>query len=156
MVKKGEVQQVFIYLMVIIVVGIVFLLGYSAISSLIGKGCDVEKTNFLTAFNREISRYERPGSSALVELSAPCSYDVLCFVNSSMDSESRMHQVIRDNLDAGTGINIFIGEGRTMEPFQSKENLEVQGGFLCINSTARNFNFRVTGVGRGMIMVSAN
>ena len=159
--RKGAVQQVFIYMMVIVIAGAVLLIGYSSIESLIERSCEVEKTNFLSRLERAFTGHERVGSSSIVELSAPCDYDLLCFVNFTASADNvdlqdeAMEQVIRDNLAAGTGMNVFIGDSRSAEAILSKGGLEVENSaVICINSTRGIFEFRLTGIGRGRTLVS--
>ncbi len=151
--KKGEVQQVFIYLMVIVVAGAVLLLGYSAVNSIIVKGCDVEKSGFLSQLKRDFTRNERPGSSSLVEIMVPCSYDQVCFVDSGASVSDARDQVIQDNIQAGTGINIFLVERGFTEPFASIADLTVTDKVLCVNASAGHFRFWLTGIGRGAVQV---
>jgi hypothetical protein len=153
--RKGEVQQVFIYLMVIIIAGAVLLLGYSSISNIMDKGCDVEKNNFVSSLKREFTRNERVGSSSMVELIVPCSYEAICFVSENAGEEDTSDPVIVDNINAGTGVNVFLREGSSTEPLLSMGNLETDEEVLCVTASAGRFVFRLTGVGRGKVKVTA-
>jgi len=76
---KGQIQQVFIYIMMIIAVGFIFLIGYKAIGGIMDKSCDASKTDFKSQLGSYLSTYKDYGSIDNKRMTTPCSYSMVCF-----------------------------------------------------------------------------
>ncbi|MFT4261175.1 MAG: hypothetical protein ACMXX9_01960 [Candidatus Woesearchaeota archaeon] len=150
MTKKAQTQQVFIYIMVIIVVGAMLIIGFRSVSNIMGQGCQVEYERFKTQLGSDIERNTRFGFVQEINLRAPCNYDQICFGGPPGENPD---PVIDASMTAEAE-NVFLRQGRFMEPLFQNPSIERPPEQLCINSTAGRFVFRLEGIGQGKVSVS--
>lgn len=163
--KKGEVQQVFIYLMVIIVVGAIFLLGYKLIDDLIGKQCDLGKSTLLTELDKNLEQYSTKGYSKEVDMKVPCDYELLCFVKSKADLDTTGVNInnipfsgIRQLVSSEDPQNVFLIKDGFAEPIKAADNIQIESseGFICFKPLSGNFKVSMFGAGKGDVKISAS
>jgi len=155
--KKGEVQQVFIYLMVIIVVGTLMLVAYQAINGFFDRQCELEFTDFKGKLRADLDRYSNAGSGQTRNYQGVCNYDEICFVDSSVTSapSGLDNEVIKDEIEAETGRNIFlVSNKKTTDVGFAKDGLSVEDDFVCIPLKGGKYTVRMEGVSRGEVRVS--
>lgn len=148
--SKGQIQQVFIYILAIIIVGLILLIGYKAINGMIQKSCDVQKTNFQTDIRVMIDRYNDYGSTHVKEINTPCGYFQVCFVDSEKIGEpiTTSNTIIKNSVHDNVSQNIFMMKADITEPIGYDEKIQVEGGIICINSSSGKFNIKFTGLGK--------
>ena len=77
--SKAQITgQVFIYIMAAIIIGILILLGYQAIQSVVVNSCNAEKLVFM---NNIFVHIDTAKNYEKYSISVPCGYDQVCFVN---------------------------------------------------------------------------
>ena len=165
--KKGQTQQVFIYIMVILVVGGVLLFGYKSIHKLMGQSCDVDETTFKSQLKQMLESNNGYGDKSTKPIKVPCGSDKLCFVNSSqegvnMNTLNDLYPDIYQEVHAGTGNNVFLIKGQETSALYILDYIIVPGtststqGFLCINATGDNFYMVLEGIGKGKVQITTN
>ncbi len=152
--KKGEVQQVFVYLMVVVVAGVVILIGYSSISNIIDSGADVREAQLRSSLESEFGRVTF-GSFRTVDLSVPSGIDSLCFVDSMGVVDQEDHPFIYEELQAGTDNTVFLVKGDSYVPFLAVDDLVVSNEVFCANVSRGTASFVLTGLGRDRVGVGA-
>lgn len=150
--KKSQTQQVFLYMMVIVVVGAMLIIGFRSISGIMGQGCQVEYEQFKTQLESDIQGNTRFGFAQQVSIRAPCDYDQLCFGGAPPNNND---PVIAASMDAGAE-NVFLRQGRFMEPLFKNPSIEPPSNQLCIDSASGRFEFRLEGTGQGKVSVSVS
>lgn len=158
--RKGQLQQVFIYVMAIIVIGFIVLFGFRMINGLFGKQCDAEMATFSSELERYFSSATRNGATKHVYINKPCDFDTLCFVDAdyvsdsnSLDVSGTDYPILEANTKDNFDYNIYLikrGSPPTEEPFayESKLQLNTGGdGYLCIESQQGAFDFWLLGLG---------
>ena len=148
--KKGQTQQVFIYMMVILVVGALLLIGFRSINSVLDRGCEVEYATFVDRLRGDLSANSRFGNRAVLEYNLPCNYEEICFATGT----GAPYAEINSEVSAGTGNNIFLVRRDSAEPILAQENLDVPGNVLCVGAGFPRATFTVEGVSAGRIRVS--
>lgn len=147
--KKAQTQQVFIYIMVILVVGGLLLIGFRSINNILNQGCEVEFANFKTSLQNQLNQNNRFGFVELINIRRPCDYTALCFAG-----ENNQNPVINASVKANAE-NVFIVRNNIYEPLFIYEPLNNQTGQeLCINASGGRFQFVAQGVARGKINIS--
>lgn len=144
-------QQVFIYIMTIVVIGIILLLGYKAIGGLIAKGCDVEQTTFKSSLENYISKYSSFGSLHKETISVPCDYRQICFVDVAEIGNtgfSSTNIIIQSSVRAGIEQNIFLEKKDVTEPIGFMTEVEIESGSKCIENRNGKFYITFEGLGR--------
>ena len=163
--KKAQTQQVFIYIMIVVVVGALLLIGFRSINNILDRTCDVEKGRFVTAVQSDLERNTRFGFVQITNQRTPCSYEFICFANTvnnnnlevvPIDSQlpSGIQTLIHAEVEANTGRNVFLVDtGGLLEPIISYENL-ADNTAICFESRNGRFEFLLEGVGGGKVKVS--
>jgi hypothetical protein len=164
--RKGQTQQVFIYIMVILIVGAVLLFGYKAIDKLFNQTCDVDKVSFQTDIKSMLNDYSSYGDEGSEELKAPCGYTLLCFADSGILPENvpqieAVNQLMFYEVSSNTGNNVFLIKGKNeIISFQGMDNIVVPGNstapqFTCIDAKSNTFYLRLSGIGRGKVQITS-
>jgi len=149
---KGQIQQVFIYILTIIIVGLILLIGYRAIGGLMEKGCKVEMTTFKSNLESFITKYSSYGSFHEETMKAPCSFASICFVD-TQDIEDGTDfptapEVIRQSVLDNIQENIFLFKTEVTEPAGFMSEIHVDDGMICINNSNGNFYIAFHGLGK--------
>ena len=153
--KKAQTQQVFIYMMVIIVVGAVLLIGYRSIDNVLERGCDVEMSTFRSNLEDDLNRNTRFGNVANNEYRAPCSVDEVCFVDSDADELDSDYEFIQEEVSAGTEQDVFLLESEILQESLSIGNIEVDD-IVCVENRGGNIDVRMEGTGNSVKVSAMN
>jgi|TARA_Y100000310_G_scaffold276363_1_gene293440 hypothetical protein len=148
---RGQIQQVFIYLLTIIVVGLILLIGYKSIGGIMKKGCEVEKATFKVDIESFISKYNSYGSVHTESLKAPCSYAQICFVDKDILDNNNFNSsnpIIESSVRAGIEENIFLVKKEVTDAVGFMEEINVDEEIVCINNTGGKFKIRFEGLGK--------
>jgi len=155
--NKAQVQHVFIYILTIVVVGLIFLMGYKVIGNIIEQGCEAEHIKFTSDILRFVEQYDSYESYHTEQMSVPCEYEQLCFVDSSAIYDSvtitSEHALIKNSVEDGIKKNIFL-IGESVEPlgFNEKVSLDNETKDMCFNATAGYFNIAFRGDGESTLI----
>lgn len=148
MAKAQITGQVFVYIMAIIVVGLVFLLGYKYISTLIPLKCDAERTSFVKTIEKYADNYDGYGEISSEKIKAPCEYKQVCFVDTNAikikETEGIYNLIIKASVGEGSEQNIFL-IGKKTEAVGYSKKIAVKDNIVCINKTGTSFNIRFKG-----------
>lgn len=157
--KRSQLNQTFIYIMAILVVGTILLIGYRSISSIFDQGCDVERSRFLADLEDSLRRNTNFGFAQSLQVRAPCDYEEICFVDAEAnDLSDSPHIILQQEVSDGTGYTVFLIRQGIVEPVMQNSNIKVDNdeGFVCIESLTGRFSFNLEGVGRGKVGVSSD
>jgi len=154
--KKGQiVGQIFIYIMVVIVVGVIMLFGYNGIQNILEKKCQVEQLQFKTDIENMIGKYNGFGSVEIKTITTPCDYDEVCFVSVDADNTGLSstfdcsNKIIENAYDENVKQNIFVvSKGRTF-PIGYSNLLTTNKTQECTCVKQKNGNFYLTFIGQG-------
>jgi len=161
---KGQTQQVFIYIMVILVVGGVLIFGYKSINNIMNKSCEVDHASFQAQLKNILEDNTGYGDISPIAISAPCAYEQLCFLDSikaNITVGQITNELIKQEVQQNTGNNVFVVKGDKVIPLYSLDYLVVPGvddthkGFICINSKGNKFYFVLEGIGKGKVQISS-
>ncbi|MBU0471771.1 MAG: hypothetical protein KKF89_05205 [Nanoarchaeota archaeon] len=158
---KGQIQQVFIYILTIVIVGIILLIGYRSIIGLTEKSCQVERTTFETNLESFILKYTSYGSLHKETMSAPCSYSQICFVDAEAISKKETlinaPKIIGNSVKEGIEQNVFLVKKDFVEPITFMTEIEVENNFfVCINNTNGKFYIKFEGLGKTTAISGVN
>jgi len=163
--KKGAVQQVFIYMMAIIVVGAIMLIGYKSISDIFNQKCDIDSITLIKDIEEKLDLNARYGSFEEIEIDVLCNYNEICFLNGDADlneiysgpADKLAYKAIRQAKQAGDQTNIYLIDGDFSEPVMYYEGLFVDNsgtGVTCMEAKGSKFIIIVEGISRGNVKVS--
>ncbi len=149
---RGQVQQVFIYILVIIVVGLIMLMGYRAISDFTSQGENIKLVNLQTDLENFAERYTSYGVIKNEELTVPSGVSEICFLNNSMTGDVDnliIKQYASSDIEP---INVFlIGEETT--PFLKLDLVYPSNNELeCITAQSGKFHIKFEGKGSKVLV----
>lgn len=154
--KKAQMQQMFIYIMVILVIGALILLAVQIIPKLFRQACGVEKTNFIKSLESDLNNNKNYGYKQNKVINTPCDYEEICFVNSSSTTlPSGTDSIIKSEVASGTGYDVFLKNNQGTEPILRMDNLAVKGGpVICIPTQGGKFYIDMHSIGYGKVEVA--
>lgn len=175
--RRAEINQVFIYILTILVVGLLLLMGVKYIFLLLDRKCETERVLFTKEFGAYMERYRPYETYAPVTLPLPCGKTALCLVDSrvlpddclSRDLQTRTEEFrdsgvpfitqsvldcAKKNVFLGTAKRVSSGGGDTirytdLEPlgFEPLLQLEDSAKEYCVASSRGAVRLAFTGLG---------
>jgi len=169
--KIGQMNQVFIFLMAIFVIGLIVFVASKSMGQLISGKCDVDSISFKQNIQSEIVENNAYGSVNEIKLPVPCKYTTLCIVDPDALITSDSYGigetilstkmpgafVIRNSIKNNVRTNIFLissSDGLVEEVgYVPQVKLDVVSGnppsyILCVNASAGYFKIRTQGLGK--------
>jgi hypothetical protein len=154
--SKAVVQQSFLFILFIVVVGFIAIFGYQAINSFIGSQCEAQRITFQQDLTSYVDQYNDYGAVHEEQLTMPCSYNSICLVNTSKTNSGDANLAVPPRLDADqqnvvrtsldTERNIFL-IGDFAEPIGYSEKLTVNDEVTCFEPSNGRLNLRFRGQG---------
>lgn len=163
--SKAQISQVFTYLVIILVIGVIVVFGYKGIISILDVDCEKQRLAFENSLLGFIDEYSDKGSVHEESLKAPCDIEEVCFLDSnycprssseitSLDiTDAEVDSVIKSSADDCVA-NIFL-KGEFTEVLKSSdgflEKIVLKKGdfpFECFKARGGEFKFLFKGFGR--------
>ncbi len=171
--QKAQLQQIFIYISAILVIGFIVLFGYRMIGKVLDQKCSVEEQDFMLSIASYVDQNIRYGSVDEAVLTTPCDYNVLCFVDASVIGTATWTApainldgvvntaIIQANVQDNISYNVYLyqskGLGYTYPvAYDERVHISDQSGMLCMKPIAGSFRFMVEGQGKNGVMLSAS
>ena len=181
--NKAQMDQVFVWVVVALVIGGVAFVGVKAIGGLLGDKCSVDAIRFQDAMRETISLNNDYGSINMEQISAPCDYDIICLVDARYIEDKNLDydengeiknylleksELYLDQADVDAIIvnsvqehvqqNIFL-VGKKILPagYVSQIHLSKDSSIpplLCIRARAGKFELELEGLGRNTLVKS--
>lgn len=156
--KAMGIQQVFVFIVSAIVLAMIIIFGYSAITDFLEKGEQVEFFQFKSSLESSISKiYSEYGAVRQQDYSLPMRYEQICFVDLDAEYDSALcdfNAVACDVWETaydsqmgydGVDENVFLKP--SAEVAIKVRKLEIDGGFLCLPIEGGSFSLRLEGRG---------
>ncbi|MBN2367754.1 hypothetical protein JXC34_01950 [Candidatus Woesearchaeota archaeon] len=144
--KKNKAQisaQVFIYILAAVIVGVILLVGYRAISTIMSFSESSNIDSFKSSFENIVEVKSREsGSVKIEEFKLSEKYDAICFVDSQNDAgkfdislDAIENAMIRNSVSSNIQKNVFfMDENSIMDSFYV-DDLDVEGDYLCAENS---------------------
>ena len=156
--KKAQVQgQVFIYILVVIIIGLLLLFGIRGFGGIVKQGCTVQEIQFKAGLESSIRQSTAYGTVLNDQLDAPCDFQELCFVDTKSllenpASVSSSNFFIRNSVEDGVKRNIFLVEDDgTINPnsmYVDAVLVEEPSKSICFNKENGKFSMVLEGTGK--------
>ena len=159
--KAQVIGQVFIYIMAAIIIGIIILIGYNAISGTIERSCQVEQAGFKTKIESLIDKSSNYGSITRQPISAPCRYEEVCFIDAQSIGQPLAdcgNKIISASSRDGDLKNIFVSSSKATVPIGYSPLLKIENpsGCTCITQKSKNFFITFEGEGSATLVKAAS
>lgn len=164
-IKSGQmVGQIFIYIVALIVMALIFVYGYNAVSSILKRGEQVlfiqMKTEIESAVDDVSSDFGRVDKKTL---SIPGKYNRVCFVDLEKDAPSsqpptlELPPIVYDSWQSKAEKNMFLIYGSSINPLYIGDiqiGDATDPGYLCINAPYGKITIWLEGVEGGRVKLS--
>lgn len=145
--KRGQMDQIFVYIFLVVVAGLILIFGYRGIQQVIHTGEDVEFVKFLTEFRKETDKYYYLAEGSMKKVSLRVGFGIkeVCFVGEDRDfdyEDEEVNALMKTLKDK----NMFfvMKKGKEKIGAQKIEHLKPAGNLLCIKPLLGNLNFKLT------------
>ncbi len=160
--RKSQIPStVFIYALAAIIIALILIFGYMAIGKLMTTSCETEKAKFKSDLKSVIEEDATYGKNTVIELSAPCNYEELCFVAKS--EEGALSEDIKGRYPLAADVaessdNVFLADiDGNIEPFEvGRFKIHGDAAYspdLCVEEDMGEFRFRIKGEGDFALIV---
>lgn len=146
-------SQAFTYIAIVLLIGIIAVLGFKGISSIMKSSCEQDKVVFVKNMIQFVEDYSDRGSVYEETIKAPCDARELCLVNASLlgyaigwGGEDIGDDVIYSGVKSNKS-NIFV-KGEFTDVIGRSAKVNVEGGMLCLSSRDGYFKLVFTGTGK--------
>jgi hypothetical protein len=159
--KKASINQMFTFLLIAILIGLIFLFAIKWIPTLLETGCEAEKVSLVKELKDSIENSNTYGSVNEKTFYLPCEYTALCFIDKEIIGETLMsnintvegvgiNPIIFDSISNGIEYNVFMLKGNVAEPLFFSDKLRVDGelDYLCIVPPTSKVKLKLIGEGR--------
>lgn len=149
--KRGQTEQIFVYIFALVVAALIIGFGYYAITNLLNVGKQVETIKFKEDFEKEMKIYYSyaPGTNAYVRLSVPSGIKAVCFISEGSASKIQ-YADIKETAKVIQDKNIFfstIKEKDFAEPIYV-DQIKPSPDPLCINTLSGVLDIDILTTGR--------
>ncbi|MFH2019903.1 MAG: hypothetical protein ABIJ34_00665 [archaeon] len=145
--NRGQISaQVFIYILAAVVIGLILIVGYRSISTIMNEAQKAPIDTFKAAFTSTVAEMSRGyGSIKKYSFTIPQKFDQICFID-SMGEDEKFHITasidndwISDKVTDNVRENVFLMNNGLIEndaPFYV-EDLDVLGDYLCLKNQGK-------------------
>jgi hypothetical protein len=155
--RRAQIQQMFIILSAILVIGATLFVGAQLLGWFSGTQCKANDANFLNEMTDTLDEMSGYGTRDVVSISVPCDAVAICFVNSTVERNTFVgnDSVITASVKGGVMTNIFLKTRDATLPagyderimFDPPSHVTGDPSDLCFDSVGGEFRFRVEGFG---------
>jgi hypothetical protein len=163
--NRGQVNQVFIFIIAILVVGVIVIVGVRSMSGLIDDKCTADFVTFQDRLRDAVLTNNDYKAVNEAKLSSPCGYQYLCMVDSRHVKEGNLLNgftgekgsfIIRDSVKDKVEANVFLVNanddvkevGYISQLHTNEYNSNNNDGVLCVEAKSGRFRLRLNGEGR--------
>jgi hypothetical protein len=155
--KRGQIpSQIFVYILALIIVAMILLFGYKAISNMQKRGEQVVLIQFKTQLKNDVERLSSDyGSVRIGKYKLPSGFDEICFVDlkNVNPSDIMNHPIIKDSVESGVKENIFLlGKSNFDSIYVEDLELSSYPYFSCISSKIGSVELRIEGKGNAAVI----
>ncbi|MGM5480991.1 MAG: hypothetical protein ACQESE_01125 [Nanobdellota archaeon] len=168
--RSGQIQQVFIYLVAIFIIGAIALIGAKSLFGIMDQKEQVDYLTFKENIKNEVEDNNIYGTINERRFSVPGSMKKICFVDTETFFEGLGAELKRNSFNADTGndeidfiiqdsvrdgvkANIFLSDGQTVVPIGYSNKVQTDKDITCINNTNGYFNIVFKGQGRKTLIL---
>lgn len=149
---RGQINQVFLFLVAIIVIIATLYIGFRLFTGFSGAACDAVQSDFESRIDEVIQENIVRGSRNIVRVKPPCAAQELCFVHRDSigrESFSSNHGIIVSSVNLGVESNVFLvsDEGVIPITYDSRIMTEDADTDTCLAISSGGFEFRTEGGG---------
>lgn len=133
--RKSQIfNQVFIYILTLVVTTLILIFGYRAIMQIQERGCDICLVKLRNDLSNSVeSIINDYGSITRKDIQMCCGLNQICFVESidSFPIPSSTDPIIKDSIKSKTGMNTFLLGEKGVQPFNIGK-ISTEPNVMCL------------------------
>ena len=137
--KKSQIyNQIFIYILTIVIVGLILAFGYKSITNIQSKGCDICIVKLRNNLGNDVEGIISDfGSVQRKDIQMCCNFNQLCLVESvdAFPVPANANPIIKDSIKSNTGMNAFLLDEKSVQPFNIGR-ISTDPDVMCIKGTS--------------------
>ena len=145
-IKKAQATRMLVMVMTVVIVGLVLVFGYRAITSITVSGEKATLIKFKNEFINAVDQGSSYGRVAIQDFSVGGEYKRMCLAGIGASPGAFTNALVKDALASGTSNNAFLLTDSTIEPFEVKK-MEIEGGGQCFSIDSGKVKLRFEGKG---------
>ncbi len=150
MLKRGQVQQIFVYFTILVVVILIVIFGFKSISNLSKNNKKTELLRFKIRLEKDLEAVSNDvGSIEYKEYNLPSDYNKLCLVDPILVNTKYINDsFIKDSLRNGLNDNVFlIGDGVPTSFYIDALSLKFPPFYICFKAVNHRVKLKIEGAG---------
>lgn len=150
---RAQANQIFTWMIALIMMSLLILFGYRAISGLRERGEQAQYLEFTNKLENLIGSTMSYGSGRRVSPALPGDYTGICFIGKNPVDIQIQDPIIKGHVDDGLQENAFLMKGLAEPPplyvgeIDVVDDDGVSDGVLCIEAKFGKINFKIDGYG---------
>lgn len=133
--KKAQILgQVFIYILLVIVFGLILVYGVYAVGQLMNRAEKIEIEKFKIDLRNDIANTKEFGSVEVLDLRIPGKFDELCFRSSGVVINDNEKRIIVDKIKSGAKDNMFLYPPGSESADIGEIEVDIGGPFYCFKA----------------------
>jgi len=152
--KKAQLlEQPFIYIFAIVVIGFILIFGFMMVKKVTKLESDVEISTFFIQMEKQIDKYYNldKGSRGVIELITPPGIAYACFVNKDADYSkiAKKSNEIRTLVEAGSDKNLFLIYSEDNKQYKASaiKNIKLKDNPVCLSVANGKVKFKLENIG---------
>lgn len=143
---KAQISsQVFIYILAAVIIGLIAIVGFRAINTIIQTGKKINIDSFQNDFVSSVATTARQyGSVKKFEFTLSDNFEEICFLDSMNENEKFAFSIskvtntwIKDSVENDVRMNVFLLNEKEILSSFYVEKLDVRDDYLCIKNTGK-------------------
>ena len=157
--KRGQIANVFIYVISVVIISIILIMGYKFISGTKESISKTDLTLLRTKLTSDIKSISSDfGSSKKVSYSVPGSAE-LCLVDLDKkdeipQSELEDYPLVKDSIESNVKKNAFLLGPSTFESYYIGNISTTDPSLICLKPIAGKVNFIIKGLGNSALILT--
>jgi hypothetical protein len=151
--RKSQANQIFIWALAAIMMTLLLIFGYRAINTITNRGEQVQYLGFQNELRSIMESTMDYGAERRASFRPPAGFKEVCFVKTygglpSVNAVPEDYPLIRDNINSQISTsNVYLVKEVSEESF-SIGDIDVDGGFLCVEVNRGEIKLRIEGFGK--------
>ncbi|MFC1696740.1 hypothetical protein ACFL1H_00250 [Nanoarchaeota archaeon] len=153
--KKGQASQMFVYAISIIIVGLVFVFGYMAVSALLDTGDKAAKNKLLNDVEKDFENIKSGYDSFIKKYKVYKGVEEICFVDKGITSPNGDYNDYVEISSSDDDSNVFfIVNGRVDETLivDTRISNATKSRAVCFDTSSGVLEIEITGFGRSVTL----
>lgn len=146
---KSQVNQIFIYIIAIVIFGLILLYGYKEIRNLTTKSKTVSYIQFKTQLENKIESSKSYGDIKIPTFNIPYGVDEVCIINTEQDPNSTFqsnYPIIADSWPDKNNNLFLLPIIEQNEPLML-DDIVLESNYLCIRPFQGKIKLKMEGLG---------